>query len=209
MTVATVSDLQTRYRTQVTLEGESIRLVPLALEHAEPLWDVLRDQVDEVWAYLGSVDQPSSVEDYKVLVQDALDLQTTGTELPFSVIESASGKAIGTTRLLDMSVQHRHAEIGWTWYAPEYWRTSVNTQCKYLLLQHAFEELECIRVQLRTDERNARSRAAIERIGGKLEGVIRKDRIYKNGWQRSSAQYSILAEEWPARKAWFEEQLRR
>jgi RimJ/RimL family protein N-acetyltransferase len=100
-------------------------------------------------------------------------------------------------------------EIGWTWYAPEYWRTAVNTECKYLLLRHAFEVLECIRVQIRTDERNQRSRRAIERIGGVLEAVVRKDRIAKDGWQRSSAQYSLIAEEWPERKAWFEEQLRR
>ncbi|HLF76245.1 MAG TPA: GNAT family protein [Dehalococcoidia bacterium] len=209
MTTNALPALATRYRTPVTLEGQTVRLVPLALEHAGPLWDVLRDHVDEVWAYLQSVDQPTSADDYRDLIQDALDLQATGMELPFAVIEIAGDTPIGTTRFLDMSVQHRHAEIGWTWYAPPYWRTSVNTQCKYLLLRHAFEELECIRVQLRTDERTARSRAAIERIGGKLEGIIRKDRVYKSGWQRSSAQYSLLAEEWPARKAWFEEQLRR
>jgi RimJ/RimL family protein N-acetyltransferase len=83
----------------------------------------------------------------------------------------------------------------------------VNTECKYLLLSHAFEGLQCLRVQLRTDERNARSRAAIERIGGVFEGVMRKDRVIKGGYVRSSAQYSLLAEEWPARRAWFEERL--
>ena len=207
--MAALSDIATRYRTPVTLEGQSVRLVPLALEHAEPLWDALHDRVNEVWAYLGSVDQPASAQDYRGLIELALEAQKAGTELPFAVIDLASGIPIGTTRFLDMSVRHRHAEIGWTWYSPAYWRTSVNTQCKYLLLRHAFEELECIRVQLRTDERNARSRAAIERIGGRLEGIIRKDRLDMSGWQRSSAQYSLLAEEWPARKAWFEEALRR
>jgi RimJ/RimL family protein N-acetyltransferase len=159
--------------------------------------------------WVGAVDQPASSVDYRLLIQDALELQAGGTELPFAVIDITSGRPIGTTRFLDMSFPHRHVEIGWTWYAPSHWRTSVNTQCKYLLLSHAFEELECIRVQLRTDERNARSRAAIERIGGQLEGIMRKDRIYRSGWQRSSAQYSLLAEEWPARRGWFQAQLRR
>jgi len=197
------------YNTPVTLTGSTVRLVPLQMDHADALWEALSDRVDEVWAFLGGAEKPASAADYRLLVERALELQALGTELPFAVIETASGKPIGTTRFLDISEAHRHLEIGWTWYAPQYWRSAVNTECKYILLRHAFEVMGCIRVQLRTDERNARSRAAIERIGGVLEGIIRKDRVLTDGRHRSSAQYSLLAEEWPQRKLWFESQLAR
>jgi len=203
------TDLATLFRTPVTLQGLHVRLEPLKHEHAAALWAAARERIDDIWTYLGGANKPASADDYRVLIEEALAAQVKGTELPFAVVNLASQKHIGTTRFLDMSLEHRHVEIGWTWYAPDHWRTAVNTECKYLLLSYAFEVLGCIRVQLRTDERNERSRRAIERIGGVLEGIIRKDRITKDGWQRSSAQYSLLAEEWPANKARLEEMLRR
>jgi RimJ/RimL family protein N-acetyltransferase len=128
--------------------------------------------------------------------------------LPFAIIERASGRAVGSTRFLDISEQHRHIEIGWTWLGRAYWRTALNTECKYLLMKYAFEELKCIRVQLKTDLRNVRSQRAIERIGGVREGVLRKAVIIKDDYQRWSVYYSILDDEWSGVKAMLEARLR-
>ncbi len=112
-------------------------------------------------------------------------------------MDQQSDKIVGSTRFLDISISHRHAEIGWTWLAPHVWRTRINTECKYLLLRHGFETLDLIRVQLKTDRRNLTSQQAIERIGGQKEGILRKHRIMPNGYIRDSVYYSILDEEWP------------
>jgi RimJ/RimL family protein N-acetyltransferase len=198
-------------RKPVTLQGEHVRLEPLSWSHESDLYEASRPE--QIWQFLRTHGpRPETAEEFKHdFMQTALDAAGCGSEVPFVVIDLASGKAIGSTRYLDISVEHRHLEIGWTWYAPEYWRTAVNSECKYVLLTNAFEHLGCIRVQLRTDERNARSRAAIERIGGKLEGIIRKDRLVKGEghYQRSSAQYSLIDDEWPAKKARLEAMLRR
>jgi RimJ/RimL family protein N-acetyltransferase len=147
------------------------------------------------------------LDEMRDFYRKAFRLQASGDRVPFVVVDIASGKIIGTTSYLHVDETNRNVEIGWTWYAKAYQRTVVNTECKYLLLKRAFEDLGCIRVQLRTDEFNARSRAAIERIGGVFEGIARHDRVVK-GWRfRSSATYALLAEEWPARRAWFEEKL--
>ena len=132
---------------------------------------------------------------------------STGYRVPFTVVDAATDKVIGSTSYLDISEPDRHLEIGWTWYNPDVWRTRVNTECKYLLLRHAFETLGCIRVQLRTDLRNERSQRAIERIGGQREGTLRHLQIIRGGHLRSVVFYSLLADEWPQRKAWFEEKL--
>ena len=137
-------------------------------------------------------------------VKHLLALQQRGTDLPFAVISLESGKAIGATRYLNIDREDRNLEIGGTWYGAAYQRTAVNTESKYLLLDHAFEHLECIRVQLKTDLRNLRSQHAIERLGAVREGVLRDHVILEDGYVRSSVYYSILLHEWPTVKAHLE-----
>jgi RimJ/RimL family protein N-acetyltransferase len=131
--------------------------------------------------------------------------QALGTDLPFTVFHQESGRIAGGTRYLDIQRRNRGLEIGGTWYGVEYQRTGVNTECKYLLLRHAFETLGCHRVQLKTDLRNVRSQTAIERIGGIKEGVLRENVVMPDGYLRSTVMYSILEQEWPAVKAHLEQ----
>ena len=193
------------YTTPLILVGRHVTLAPLALAHTPDLFVALNRDAT-LWAYLPAR-MPGSVADMAAWVETALAMQRQGQRVPFAVLDHASGKAIGSTSYLDISEEHRHVEIGWTWYARPYWRTAVNTECKYLLLRHAFETLGCIRVQLRTDLRNARSQRAIERIGGVKEGTFRHLQILHDGHRRSVVFYALLAEEWSARKAWFEARL--
>jgi len=204
MTAASLADLA---RTPLILEADHVRLEPLSMAHAPGLLAVAQDE--EVWRWL-YVAPPQDLEEMRAWISGALEAQAGGRELPFVVIERVSGRAIGTTRYLDIVPEHRQLEIGWTWYGRAHWRTAVNTECKYLLLQHAFESLSCIRVQLRTDLRNERSQRAIERLGAIREGVLRKHRIVpKDGYHRSSVCYSIIDDEWPAVKTRLESMLTR
>jgi RimJ/RimL family protein N-acetyltransferase len=134
-------------------------------------------------------------------VRHLLALQQRGTDLPFAVIHVPSGRAVGMTRYLNIDAENRALEIGGTWYGLAYQRTSVNTECKYLLLGYAFETLDCVRVQLKTDLRNERSQRAIERLGAVREGVLRNHMILPDGTLRHSVFYSILPEEWPSVRA--------
>jgi RimJ/RimL family protein N-acetyltransferase len=134
-------------------------------------------------------------------VQDILSRQAQGTDLPFAVIHLQAGCAIGATRYMEIRPKDLALEIGGTWYAPAYQRTAVNTECKYLLLRHAFEEWGCVRVQFKTDLLNERSQRAIERLGAVREGVLRHHMITPEGRLRDSVYYSILDSEWPAVKA--------
>lgn len=181
------------YNTPVTLEGKYAHLEPLSLAHADDLFAVGQDA--EIWEYM-PVPTPRSVGDVCSWIRAALDLQERGAILPFAIVDVATGRAIGSTRYLDISAPDRHIEIGWTWLAREHWRTPVNTECKFLLLQYAFETLGCIRVALKTDLRNKRSQRAIERIGGVREGVLRRVVVMYDGYQRSTVYYSILDDEW-------------
>jgi len=128
-------------------------------------------------------------------------------EWPLVVVDRTTDTIVGSTRYLDIVPAHKAVEIGWTWLTPSVWRTSINTECKYLLLRHAFETAGAIRVCLKTDSRNLRSQAAIERIGGVREGVLRRHRILPDGYRRDSVYYSIIDEEWPAVKARLEAML--
>jgi RimJ/RimL family protein N-acetyltransferase len=139
-------------------------------------------------------------EQMTVFVRQVLAGQAQGTDLPFAVIHQETGRAVGCTRYMAIQRQHRGLEIGGTWYAPAHQRTGVNTECKFLLLRHAFEMLGCLRVQLKTDLRNERSQKAIERIGAIKEGVLRKCLIMPDGYARSTVVYSILDDEWPGVK---------
>jgi RimJ/RimL family protein N-acetyltransferase len=122
--------------------------------------------------------------------------RTNGTQFPFVIYHKSEKRIIGSTRLLELQQNHLKLEIGWTWLHPKYWGTSVNLECKLLLLTFCFENLKITRLQLRTDEKNTRSRKAIEKIGGQFEGIVRHDMIRDNGTNRNSALYSILNDEW-------------
>ena len=132
----------------------------------------------------------------------------TPAQLPFAIVETDKGRAVGSTRFLNIRPEHRGLEIGWTWIGREWQRTSVNTETKFLLLRHAFERLGCIRVELKTDARNERSQQAIERIGAKREGILRSHMLVQEGFRRDSVYFSVLDEEWPAVKEGLEKRLR-
>ncbi len=175
-----------------------MRLEPLTREHAAGLAEVGLD--DDIWRLMpyGLMRTPDDIHAWVELV---LSRQAHGTDLVFAVIHRPSGRVAGSTRYLNISPQDRSVEIGGTWYGAEFRRTAVNTECKFLLLQHAFETLDCVRVQIKTDLRNERSQRAIERLGAVREGVLRDHMILPDGTLRSSVYYSILPSEWPAVKA--------
>jgi RimJ/RimL family protein N-acetyltransferase len=189
----------------VTLSGQFVRLEPLSLSHVPDLTEAGQDEA--IWRYLpyGLI---RSEEQMAAFVAELLSLQAQESDLPFAVIHRGTGRAIGCTRYLAIQRSHHGLEIGGTWYGAAHQRTGVNTECKYLLLGHAFETLHCLRVQLKTDLRNERSQRAIERIGGVQEGVLRKNLIMPDGYPRSTVMYSILDDEWPAVKARLENLLR-
>lgn len=180
----------------VTLLGDRVKLIPLEELHTEGLYEAAKSP--EIWSHLPSKIQ--SIEDIKQLVKNALKSKEIGQELPFVVLDLETNSIVGSTRFLDISVPNKSLEIGWTWYNPSVWRTRVNTECKYLLLKHCFEELNFNRVQLKTDVRNQRSRTAILRLGAVQEGIIRKHMILPDGFARDSVVFSIIKEEWPSIK---------
>ncbi|PYI50679.1 GNAT family N-acetyltransferase [Paenibacillus flagellatus] len=188
-----------------TLEGTSVKLAPMKREHAEPLYEAGRDPA--VWTYMQA--RMQSPEQMRAIVDEAVAAAERGEELPYTIFDAAGERALGSTRLYDMSVAHRNLEIGWTWLTPSVWRTRVNTECKRLLLAHAFETMGAIRVQLKADARNARSRQAIERIGGVYEGTLRQHRILPDGFIRDTVYYSILEREWPEAKRRLDDRLAR
>ena len=190
----------------VVLQGKYVRLEPMTEAHipalteigvGQPFWDFM------VYGYM------NSAEDMGNWVREILSRAEKGTDVPFAAIHLASGRVAGATRYMNIMPKDRGLEIGGTWYGVEYQRTVVNTECKYLLLCHAFETLECIRVQLKTDLRNERSQKAIERIGAVKEGVLRNHMILPNGRIRHSVFYSILDSEWERVKKRLEEMLER
>jgi RimJ/RimL family protein N-acetyltransferase len=188
----------------VILEGRRVRLEPLAPEHASGLAEVGLDA--ELWKWIPTpVRIPEEMSSY---VQTALNEQTKGSALPFVLIEQASGRIICSTRYGNIDPDHHHVEIGWTWVARQWQRTAINTEAKYLLLRQAFETLKCIRVELKTDSLNERSRAAILRIGAREEGTFRNHMITASGRIRHTVYFSILDSEWPEIKARLEAKLR-
>jgi N-acetyltransferase len=178
----------------VTLTGSIVRLEPLSETHHRGLCEVGLDT--SIWQYMlyGAIDTPQKMMEF---IRDLLARAEQGSDLPFAVIHRQTGRAIGCTRYMDIQPQNRSLEIGGTWYGKAYQRTAVNTECKYLLLAHAFDKLGCIRVQFKTDIRNTPSQEALERIGAVREGVLRDHMIRPDGTVRSSAYYSILIAEWP------------
>jgi N-acetyltransferase len=181
----------------VLLEGSHVRLEPLAKAHLAALTQVGLEE--ELWRWI-PVPVRTAAE-MATYVETALQEQKRGVSLPFALIEKATGRAIGSTRYGNIDRTHRRAEIGWTWVAREWQRTAVNTEAKYLLLRHAFETLGCVRVELKTDSLNERSRAAILRIGAQEEGIFRNHMITASGRIRHTVYFSIVDSEWPAVKA--------
>ncbi len=180
-----------------TLEGSHVRLEPLAKSHLAGL--VLVGLDEELWRWIPV--PVRTAEEMDAYIDAALEEQKRGVSLPFALIERTTGRAIGSTRYGNIDCTHRRTEIGWTWVAREWQRTAVNTEAKYLLLRHAFETLGCIRVELKTDSLNERSRAAILRIGAQEEGIFRNHMITASGRIRHTVYFSIVDSEWPAVKA--------
>lgn len=174
----------------ITLTGEHVSLVPLGREHADDLFAA--GQYDEIWTWLGWP-RPRSVDDMVRQIDEGL---AAADRLSFAVLRG--DRVVGTTSYGDIDVQVCGLEIGWTWYTPSAWSTAVNPECKYLLLRHAFEELDAARVFLKTDGLNTRSQAAIRKLGAKYDGTLRHHRLRGDGSVRDSAYFSILAAEWPA-----------
>jgi RimJ/RimL family protein N-acetyltransferase len=188
----------------ITLSGGFVRLVPLTAEHIEPMFAVASDQ--DLWRW--TTTQIASLDDMRAYVETALASQKEGTALPFATLDAHTGEIIGSTRFANIDRANRRVEIGWTWLRRDRQRTGCNTEAKYLMLSHAFDVLGCIRVELKTDALNARSRAAIRRIGGVEEGILRAHMITASGRLRDTVYYSVLDSEWPAVRARLEDMLR-
>jgi RimJ/RimL family protein N-acetyltransferase len=187
----------------VTLEARHVRLEPLIEAHLTGLAEVGLDE--ELWRWI-----PTPVrtrEEMAAYIETAIGEQERGVSLPFAIIERATGRAIGSTRYGNIDRPHHRVEIGWTWVAREWQRTAMNTEAKYLLLRHAFETLGCMRVELKTDSLNKRSRAAILRIGAREEGTFRNHMITASGRIRHTVYFSIIDSEWPAVKVHLEARL--
>ena len=190
----------------VTLTGKYVRLEPMTLDHVEALAEI--GVGHDFWDFM-VYGKMENAEDMRGWVSDILARAERGTDLPFVAIHLASGRVAGATRYLNIMPNDRGLEVGGTWYGLDFQRTAVNTECKYLLFQHAFETLGAIRLQLKTDSRNERSQRAIERIGAVKEGVLRNHMILPDGIIRHSVFYSILDSEWGGVKKRLEERLAR
>ncbi len=187
----------------VSLQGRHIRLEPLEHSHHAALCAIGLDP--DLWELIPY--RLATPEDMARYIRTALDNQAAGIALPFATVHAASGQVIGSTRYMNIDPAHRRLEIGATWIAKPWQRTAVNTEAKYLMLRHAFEALGCIRVELKTDSLNVRSRAAIRRIGATEEGTLRHHMITWSGRLRDTVYFSILNSEWPRVKQDLEQKL--
>lgn len=186
-----------RIQHPVKLEGVHVSLVPLEEHHISGL--VAAGADPRIWENL-PLDGANPAK-LQTELRNALLHRSSGTQYPFAIIEKGSGRLIGSTRLMELFPEHRKLEIGWTWYNPEMWGKAYNLECKLLLLGYCFETLSTNRVQLKTRDTNLRSQAAIKKIGGVLEGTLRKDRIMPDGNVRDTVVFSILDSEWESVKA--------
>lgn len=179
-----------------TLIGETVELVALNKSHFAELEMVAKDK--RIWKFYPYDGSDSGK--FQAVFTMALAEQAAGTQFPFIIYHKTNNKIIGSTRFLEIQPKHKKLEIGATWLHPDYWGTAVNLECKLLLLTFCFETLQTLRVQLKTDEHNHRSRKAIEKIGGQFEGIFRNDMLRDNNTKRNSAYYSIIDEEWAEKK---------
>jgi N-acetyltransferase len=177
----------------ITLEGPHLKLIPLETKHAKDLYDTLGHP--NIFRYM-PIKPPASIDDMRALVNGALDQAKITGDVPFAIYHEEDKKVIGSTRYIDVQKAHRGLEIGWTWIGLDYQRSYVNTECKFLLLSHAFNELGALRVQLKTDSRNEKSQKAIQRIGAKKEGTLRNHMLMWDGHMRHTVMFSITHKEW-------------
>lgn len=191
---------------RLTLRGRLVRLEPLTMEHASQLYDASRDPA--LWTYK-PIKQPRSLAEMRQLIATTLQAEETSGCLPFAIISIERDCAVGETRYHNFTLHDHGLEIGWTWLTPSVQRTGVNTECKYLLLRHAFETLGAIRVQFRAHHLNTNSQRAIERLGATKEGMLRNHVIMPDGSYRHTVYYSVIASEWPAVKAKLEKMMQR
>ena len=180
------------------LEGELVRLEPISLVHEDGLWEASRDP--RIWRWL-SVEQPQTRAELRAYLDAALANAADGTEMPLVTLRRADGRVLGSTRFLALRPEHRCIEIGWTWLHPDAWGTGANVEAKLLMLEHAFERLGCLRVELKTDAGNERSRGAMAALPAQFEGVHRQHMLVRGGVRRDSAWYSVLDDEWPVVRA--------
>jgi N-acetyltransferase len=191
----------------LSLEGTHVRLEPLRPEHGPLLWEIVKQHVDDMFRWIPY--RLQTLQDFEAFNQQVLEEQKRGLSVPFATFERSPNRIVGTTRYMNMDLPNRKVEIGSTWIAPPWQRTVINTEAKYLMLRHAFQTWKCLRVELKTDSMNQRSRRAILRLGAKEEGTLRKHMLTWDGRQRDSVYFSILDTEWPGVKADLERQLQR
>src|ERR1700691_5692096 len=192
--------------TPLTLEGSFIRLEPIRHKHAELFWQAAKDALDDIFQWIPY--RMKTWEDFDHMVAKALEEEKRGDSVVFATVKRDTGQVIGSTRFMNIDRANRRVEIGSTWIIPAWQRTAVNTEAKFLMLRHAFEEWRCIRVELKTDALNQKSRNAILRIGAKEEGTLRRHVITWTGRARDSVYFSVLDTEWPQMKARLEQKLR-
>jgi len=187
-------------REWITLTGTVVSLEPLSIEHAGALLEAARS--DQIWRH--TLDRPQTIQVMEDYIARALSDRDNQDAIPFAVRHIETGRFIGCTRYVNIAPARRGLEIGYSWYAPEFWRTAVNTECKLLLLKHAFETMHCIRVELVVNAHNTRSRTAILRLGAIEEGTLRSRMMRRDGERIDAVFFSILEAEWPAVKATLE-----
>jgi RimJ/RimL family protein N-acetyltransferase len=185
--------------TPITLEGSVVRLEPIRREHTQLFWEAAKDDLDDIFQWIPY--RMKTLEDFERLIEKALGEQERGESVVFATVERKSGQVIGSTRFMNIDRTNRRVEIGSTWIAPAWQRTAVNTEAKYLMLRHAFGVWQCMRVELKTDALNQKSRNAILHIGAKEEGTLRRHLITWTGRVRDTVYFSILDSEWPEVKA--------
>ena len=188
-----------------TLRGQHVTVEPLRIEHHDGIVGVVND--GELWnLWYTKIPNPENV---RADIERRLAMRDKGSMLPFVIIDNARDKIVGVTSYMNIEAEHRRVEIGATWYAESAQRTPINTECKRLMLAHAFEALDCIAVEFRTAFVNTQSRRAIERLGAKLDGVLRSHQLSTNGTLRDTCVYSIIACEWPTVRAHLDWQMRK
>jgi RimJ/RimL family protein N-acetyltransferase len=189
----------------VILRGRRVRLEPLELEHVPRLAEVALDPT--LWQW--TLARPTDEAGLRAWAAAAIANREAGTEFPFVTLDAASGRPIGSSRYLNVVLEHRRVEIGWTWVAKDWQRTGANREAKLLMLGHAFDTLGCRRVEFKTDSLNEPSRTALLGIGARFEGIFRNHMVMPDGRLRHSAYYSVIDEEWPAVRTGLERSLAR
>jgi len=191
----------------ITLSGTTVELVPLEKGHIPALWQLVKEDAHDVFR---CYTHPMVTEtDFITWAEKALAERDQGVSLPFVTMHRPTGSIAGSTRFMTMEPANRSTEIGNTWVLPRFQRTGVNTEAKYLMMRHAFEHWDCVRVALKTDSLNQESRAAILRIGAREEGTLRAHMVCRGGRLRDSVYFSVLAAEWPAVKRKLESMMQR